>query len=225
MRLRAEHDDPDAEGGPRRKCVATGEVRPCGDLVRFVLDPQGVITPDLASRLPGRGAWVLATRGAIEKAAGARGGFARAFRAGATLPEGVSPDALADDIERGLAARALSALGLLRRAGAVATGFDQVRAALKDGKAGILVCASDASSDGVGKLTRLALNKPTVRAFTTEEQSRALGRDGVVHAAVASGAGAAGFLREVGRLAGFRPVFQAKADEYEPESIVPESIV
>ena len=42
---------------PERRCVATGASGPTEDLIRFVADPDGVLTPDLAERLPGRGVW------------------------------------------------------------------------------------------------------------------------------------------------------------------------
>jgi len=54
---------------PERRCVVTGEVQPKAGLVRFVLSPEGVIFPDLAEKLPGRGIWVTANRDLIAKAA------------------------------------------------------------------------------------------------------------------------------------------------------------
>ena len=40
-----------------RKCIATGEVRPKDELIRFVIAPDGTVTPDIAGKLPGRGLW------------------------------------------------------------------------------------------------------------------------------------------------------------------------
>ena len=68
-------------------------------LIRFVADPSGHVTPDLARKLPGRGLWVAADRGSIETAA-RKGGFSRSAKTKLTA----SAD-LADEVERLLVAR------------------------------------------------------------------------------------------------------------------------
>ena len=73
----ASHDRTD---GPERKCIATGEVQPKYGLIRFVMGPDGEIVPDALEKLPGRGIWVSADRGAIEQAVKKRL-FGRAARA------------------------------------------------------------------------------------------------------------------------------------------------
>ncbi len=40
-------------------CTVTGSP---ADLIRFVVDPDGAVVPDVAGRLPGRGMWVSASR-------------------------------------------------------------------------------------------------------------------------------------------------------------------
>ena len=55
-------DGADTGEGPLRTCVVTRAELPQADLIRFVADPDGVIVPDLAQRLPGRGVWVTASR-------------------------------------------------------------------------------------------------------------------------------------------------------------------
>ena len=164
-----------------------------------MLDPGGAVVPDLAENLPGRGAWVGAERTLISKAANT-GAFKRAFRSDA-----FTDGDLAAVVEERLKARALSALGLLRRAGAVATGFDQASAALKEKKsaAALLLTASDAADGGAEKLARLARNLPVVRALDVDEISAALGRDGVRHAVVKERAETAKLTREILRFARF----------------------
>ena len=54
--------------GPERRCIATGESGPTDRLIRFALSPDGVVVPDLAARLPGRGVWLTADRGLAERA-------------------------------------------------------------------------------------------------------------------------------------------------------------
>ena len=111
---------------------------------------------------------------------------------------------LAEQVERLLAGRALDCLGLARRAGQVAVGFEQVRACLRSGAAAVLVAAADGAQDGRRKLRRLAPDLPAITAFSRAELSAALGREGVVHVAVAPGRLAERLLCYTRRLAGFR---------------------
>ena len=64
-----------------RLCIATHEVRPVGELVRFVVGPDGSVVPDLKHRLPGRGVWITARRHLVEEA----------FVAGAVEPVTADP--------------------------------------------------------------------------------------------------------------------------------------
>lgn len=154
---------------------------------------------DLAAKLPGRGAWVSASRAAVENAT-AKGLFSRAFKRPASAPSD-----LARTVEAGLEKRALAALGLARRAGDATIGFDQVRALLRDGDAAVFISAVDGAEGGYLKLAALAGEAIIVRAFAGRDLSAALGRDGVVHAALRKSASADRFMREIRRLDGFRP--------------------
>ncbi len=183
-----------------RRCVATGEVKDKSDLIRFVVGPDGALVPDVVGNLPGRGVWLTASREALDRAVRKRL-LARAVRRSVT----VEPD-LADRVEVLLARRCLEILGLARRAGQVTTGFEKVRSLLRAGRAGALVAASDGGADGREKLRRLGGDLPVVELLTRAELSLALGRENVVHAALAGGRLCDRFLVEAGRLAGFRRV-------------------
>ena len=70
-----------SEGSEReRRDIVSGEILPDSRLVRFVADPQGRVVPDVAAKLPGRGLWVEASRGAVDKAVEKKL-FARAAKA------------------------------------------------------------------------------------------------------------------------------------------------
>lgn len=171
--------------------------------MRFVLNPEGVIVPDLGEKLPGRGAWVSAERSAVERAV-AKGLFSRAFKATVAAPAG-----LAAQVEAGLERRMLAALGLAKRAGDAVIGFDQVRAGLKEGPPGALVFAHEAARDGREKLLRLAYaahgEDVFLAAFASEAAlGLAFGREGAIYAALRPGGVARMFKREAHRLAGFR---------------------
>ena len=58
-------------GGANRErtCIVTRQSLPEERLIRFVAGPEGVVVPDLARKLPGRGLWVEAQRGVVEQAA------------------------------------------------------------------------------------------------------------------------------------------------------------
>lgn len=182
---------------PERRCVVTGEVQPRAGLIRFVLSPDGVVFPDLAAKLPGRGIWVTADRATIDKAA-AKGLFARAAKAPARAPEG-----LADLVEAGLARRVVELISLDRKAGHAVCGFEKVKDWLADGKARVLLQASDGSDRGKGKLWTPEGGR-WFGCLTANELGQAFGRDSVVHAALAAGGLARRVVEEAAKLNGLR---------------------
>ncbi len=169
-----------------------------------MIGPDGDVVADLAGRLPGRGAWVEADRSAVETAA-RKGLFAKSFQRAVRTPEN-----FATHIDALLEARCLNLIGLARRAGEVAAGFDQVRAALKENRPAYLLHARDSAAGGREKLLRLAAaiygDVPVAGCFLAADMGKMLGRGATAHVALARGAAATRFESEIGRLAGFRPL-------------------
>jgi predicted RNA-binding protein YlxR (DUF448 family) len=183
----------DARGGLARLCLATGEVTPVEEMIRYVVAPDGAIVPDIFHKLPGRGAWVRGTETAL-KSAIEKKAFGRAFRgkgkAGADLPLLV---------EKLLARAALDSLSIANKAGAVITGFEKVKERLTGNRAIALLHASDAGEDGRVKLNAAAKNASPdgpaeIRLFSGEQLDLALGRSNVVHAALLDHAACRAFL-------------------------------
>ena len=183
--------------GPLRRCIVTRRILPKGRLLRFVVDSEGVVVPDLEGRLPGRGLWLQARRDIVETAC-AKGSFAKAARAPVKIPDG-----LAERVEALLRRRCLDLIGLARRAGQAAAGFEQARAWLREGRAAVLIAASDGADDGRGKLAALGRELPRVELFTAAELGAALGRERAVHVTLARGSLARRLVAEALRLAGF----------------------
>lgn len=199
-----DEDEQEAVGGkdsPLRRCVATGEVKAKGDLIRFVVGPDGSVVPDLEERLPGRGHWVTSDRATLLRAI-AKGAFSRAAR----RPVKAEPE-LAERVGALLKGRCLDLLGMARRGGQALAGFEKVREALKAGEAGLLLAAEDGAEDGKAKLRALAAHAapgiPLVGLFAAAEMGSALGRDMSVHACVAPGRLAGRLEAECRRYAGF----------------------
>ena len=182
---------------PERRCIVTGDVQPKAGLVRFVLGPDGLIYPDLAEKLPGRGIWVTADRDAIEKAA-TKGLFARAAKAPAKAPEN-----LADMVEAGLAHRVIELISLERKAGKAVIGFEKVKGWLAEGRAKVLFQASDGSERGKGKLWTPEGGR-WFGCLTSSELGLAFGRDHAIHGALAAGGLTRRVIDEAARLAGVR---------------------
>ena len=188
--------EPHAAAAAReRLCIATREVRPIGELIRFVVGPDGAVVPDLKRRLPGRGVWITARRHFVEEAVRRRA-FGRAFKADIR----VSPE-LADELERLLEGSALNALSIAYKAGLVLLGFAKIEAAVATAPLVALVRARDAGEDGGRKLAAAFRRRADggakgkiVEAFTSAQLDLALGRLNVVHAALLAGRASETFL-------------------------------
>ena len=180
-----------------RRCLVTGEVQPKAGLIRFVLGPEGMVAPDLAEKLPGRGFWLTADRAIIERAV-AKGLFSRGAKAPAKPPEG-----LVELLEAGLARRVVDLISLGRKSGRAVAGFEKVKDWLAAGKVKVLLQASDGSERGKGKLW----TPEGARWFgclTASELGLAFGRDHVIHSALSRGGIADKVIRDAGRLNGLR---------------------
>jgi predicted RNA-binding protein YlxR (DUF448 family) len=193
-----------AEANRERRDIVTGEVMDEARLIRFVAGPDGVVVPDLARKLPGRGLWVAADRASLETAA-KKGLFARAAKAKVQAP----PD-LATLVESLLKRRLLSGLGLARRAGDLTSGFEKVCAAIEGGKAAWLIEAADGAADGRRKLWAKTRKRsppvPIFGLFDAEELGLALGGENVIHTAFLAGRAANRWAQDANRLSGFCPL-------------------
>lgn len=178
---------------PERRCIVTGASGPRLPLVRFVLGPDGAVVPDLEEKLPGRGAWITASADAFSKAE-KKPPFARAFRSSARPPEKLGE--LVTDL---LLKRCMNLLGLARSAGQVVAGYEKVREFTDRGPAGAILVASDAGETALSRARNMAFEAPLLTHFGRDELSLALGRENVVHAAVAPGRLAVKFVRDAER--------------------------
>jgi predicted RNA-binding protein YlxR (DUF448 family) len=187
------------------------EELPIADMIRFGAGLDGVVVPDLALRLPGRGVWVDATRPSVAMAV-RKNVFARALKRKLT----VAPD-LPDLIETLMVRRVTSALGMANKAGLVTPGFEQVDEALETGRVVAIFHGVDGATDGITRLDRKyvaissAHDTPAliVTTLTIDQISLAIGRSNVVHAAIISGGAAARLLDEAKRLMRFRSLAPA----------------
>ena len=209
---------------PERKCVLSGEHSGRDDLVRLALSPEGVILPDALARAPGRGAWIGASRDELDEALAngrLKGALMRAFGPALDGLKLTIPDDLGALIENALCRAFVQRLGLEMRTGRLLLGTERIAEHARKGDVVWLGHASDASEDGRKKLdqawrvgleeegsgrtgTRLPLDRAAL--------SMALGRDNVVHLALADRASAERVAIPLKRLMRFSGAIQAAAN-------------
>jgi len=222
MALRA----PDREGRQgehmnERTCIITRHSGPADTMIRFVAGPDGLVVPDLKGNLPGRGAWLTASRKVLEEAI-RRKAFARSLkqdvRTAATMP---------DMLDGLLVKAALGSLSLARRGGVVVTGALKVNTAIRAGAALMVLHATEAAQDSRRKIAqavhaagRQGLSTPSVvTLFTAGEMSLAFGENNVIHAAICKGLAAQGFIRRARQLMAYRCEHMPDWDENTAEAV------
>ncbi len=205
-----------------RKDIASGEAMNPVRMIRLGFSPDGDVVADVFGKLPGRGAWVAANRGAVEQAIKAKA-FARAAKRKVAVP-----DDFADVIERQLAGKVLGLLRMANRAGQLESGFDKVKGAASADALAFRLEASDGAEDGRGKIRVITkaiardmeVNAPPViGCFTGAELGQITGREHLVHGGVRKGRLARSMQDELSRLAGFRALIPESwpDKEHEPD--------
>lgn len=181
-----------------RRCIATKDTLPTANLIRFVLGPDDLVTPDISERLPGRGMWVTANRTQLEYSI-KQGLFSKAAKQKANVP-----DDLADMTERLIAKRTTDLLSLARKSGHAICGYEKTKSAMMSEQWYILIQAKDGSAMQKQKIRPSAVANSYISWLTAQELGLAFGRENVIHAAVSKGGLSARILLEANRLAGFR---------------------
>lgn len=199
--------------GPERKCIATGEVLPTDELIRFCVGPELEIVPDLAGRLPGRGIWVRADRTALERAV-QKNLFPRAAKSKVRVPAD-----LVQTVETLLKDRTISLLALARKAGQAVAGFEKVKGWLMTGDGAVLIQSSDGSARGKTKLKPPPGEGTFIGCLTGSEIGLAFGRDSVVHGALSAGGLATRVVEEAKRLSGVRNGDGSEAVEKDTKNV------
>ena len=179
-----------------RRCIVTRSKKQREELLRFVVDPDGSVAPDIAQSLPGRGVWVMPDREILARAI-KNGRFKAGFKSEVHTPENLI-ETTAALLDR----RMIELLGLARGAGQIGAGWEQSQQFSRKHAVGAVLVASDASEGSRRKLMGLARNAPVLDMFDAVTLGCALGRERVVNALVARGRFAKLLLREAARRRG-----------------------
>jgi len=189
-----------------RKCQVTGKRLPKSDMVRFVLAPDGTVTPDIEARLPGRGLWLSSDKDVIKKAEQGPC-FRRCWKKSVSVPAD-----LERMVESLLLKRCLNLIGLAVRSGDAVTGFEKVRIWLKGKTPGLLMAAKDGADDGRSRIRALSGNAKVMAVLTARELGQATGREQAVHMVIAPGGLADKIKLDLKRLGRIREVAEKPED-------------
>jgi len=160
-----------------RKCILEGVVKPISQLLRFV-ELNNELLPDFNKKLPAKGMYVTADRLSLQKAL-----QKKLFHKVSKHNLKIAEDFM-DTVENLIKHQAIESLNLARKSGALVTGFEKVKEAVKKGNVEFIIEAKDAALDGKEKVVLLAKNIEIFNLFSIDELDRALNKVNTVHIAI-----------------------------------------
>lgn len=160
-----------------RKCILDGTVKQQSALLRFVVI-DNTLVPDFSKKLPGKGIYVTCNRLSLTKAIEKKL-FHKVSRHNLNIAENFT-----DVVESLLKKKALDSLNMARKSGALISGFEKVKEAIKKNKVKFIVEAIDAGPDGKEKVALLAKNIEIFNLFSIDELDIALNKENTVHVAI-----------------------------------------
>lgn len=189
-----------------RTCIVTKKTASATTLIRFVIDPNRQIVPDLKANLPGRGVWVSAHRTILEEAV-KRKAFSKSLKIDVEVASN-----LANIVDKLLLKSVLGSLSMARKAGAIVMGLTKVDAAIRSDQVSLVLHAQEAAEDGKRKIAQAlhAIKQKTnhdvkaISLLTSDEMSMAFGDIPVIHAALLNTKAADGTLKTIYKLIAYR---------------------
>ena len=161
-----------------RKCVVTGEIKPAEELLRFVKTPDSRLVPDFNKKLDGRGLYVSNSNTLLKKALD-KNLFIKSIHLFLKIPA----DFL-EQVEHLLYQRGLDWINLARKAGALVTGFEKVKANIEKQKVAFVIEATDAADDSSHKIEVAAQNIEVLKVYNSADLDAALNKENTVYVAV-----------------------------------------
>ena len=163
-------------------------------MVRFIVDPNNEILPDISEKLPGRGIWVKTEKNALDQAI-SKNLFLKAANKKVLVRKNLS--SLVEDI---LVKTVISLISLSRKSGAALNGYEKVKSSLIDGTAKVLIQAKDGSVNQKRKLRPPGGKENYINCLSSKELGEAFGRNYVVHVSLTSGGLSKRVVHEASRL-------------------------
>lgn len=160
-----------------RKCIVEGIVKPQEDLLRFV-EFNNELLPDFNKKLPGKGIYITSNRLFLEKAIEKKL-FNKISKHNLKIA-----DDLIDIVENLLKQKALDSMNIARKSGALLTGFEKVKEAIKKNNVEFIIQAIDAGHDGKEKMALLAKSLEIFNLFSIDELDATLNKSNTVHIAI-----------------------------------------
>ena len=163
----------------KRTCIITGETTEPFNLLRFVISPDGILTPDVAYKLTGRGAYIMPrpeyVREALKKYKFAKHlNFQKKL-----LPKEI--DLFICSLENLLQKHFIQQIGLFRKRGRAIAGATKLKE--KTLLAGLLI-ASDASVKEARNIEFVTDPNWVLREIPSEILGRAFGRNSLAFAGI-----------------------------------------
>jgi predicted RNA-binding protein YlxR (DUF448 family) len=182
----------DRRSSPLRRCIITGVSMEKEKMLRFICDELGVIWPDVAMKMPGRGAWVVADPVLVE-AACRRKSFSRVFRRHITSDE----TTILASILLSLQQHVLSLIGMAKKASLVVVGMHNITSVSFNN----IKCVFQAIG---AKNTVKGWSGPVYQLFDLEILSAAVGVETAMYMAIKNAPLADRIVTETERLSLFR---------------------
>lgn len=181
-----------------RRCIVHKESKAPEELIRFVLSPDNIVTPDLDEKLPGRGAWVSVSKADLEKAI-KNNLFKASFKSNAIILDG-----LIETIRNALEKKCLNTLNIARRSGDCILGFDKASSAAKNVPIAVYVTAAKGDSDSRKKLENILPNNAEIVDFwDADVLSANFGTENTNHVVLKRSGIAEKFIKEYRKLYAF----------------------
>ena len=175
-----------------RTCIVTREEHHKSELLRFVVNKDGIVYFDQNQKLPGRGLYVTPSLDALKTAI-----QKKQFSKSAKRQVQVADD-LMDQVASTLRQHVLSYISMTKRASVLIASLTNLEKYIKNNKIACYITSSSQDSDGYRKMiSKIGSSAPIITEFSNDELSRILGLENAVHLAMKEGELAETFLKKL----------------------------